>query len=168
MFLERKYHFRYHKTCLEKEESTSLCVVCLEDGTVDTFPHPLMWPGTGSFLLTCRFSGGFTLSGLIQQDAQSFLRSRCLCHVNLPDCDSHSWLPSWVTTTHESRGEETSCFPTVCCPFVSFLFCYGIGSSWLFTLVRLSELFEVLQSCHDFSLRLLWNDVEIFSQHALS
>lgn len=27
MFLERKYHFRYHKTCLQKEESTSLCCV---------------------------------------------------------------------------------------------------------------------------------------------
>lgn len=58
-----------------------LCVVCLGDDTAGTAPYP----GTGTFLLTCRFMWGFSLNGLIQQDAQSFLKEWCLCCVNLPD-----------------------------------------------------------------------------------
>lgn len=67
---------------LSGEGGEHFSVLCaLGDDTADTAPYP----GTGSFLLTCRFMWSFSLNGLIQQDAQSFLKEWCLCCVNLPD-----------------------------------------------------------------------------------
>lgn len=142
-----------------------LCVVCLGDDTAGTAPYP----GTGLFLLTCRFMWGFSLNGLIQQGAQSFLKEWCLCCVNLPDLcftlvaafmGNHSpWEQGW--------GNELLSY----C-LLSFCFFPPLLWHWIHLTVHVGHItkavsrLEVLQSYHTFSPKRLWNDMEVFHQLA--